>query len=119
MIRYSSSPAPGCEPLNLECPSGLLSARGLACRALLCCAWQHAVFAGDPALAASLQESGHAVVHRGRADDPRLAELNQDAAFSRGDEVRRDFHRPQLVRASSVASHSLILAGFSGLSCPA
>ena len=78
-------------------------------RALLGGARQHSVFAGHPAFARAFQKRGHAIVHRGRDDHARVARFNQHAAFGAGNEIRSDFHRPQIFRRASICSQEKLL----------
>ena len=61
---------------------------------------QHGVLAGDPALAAVLQERRHPLLDRGGADDPGLAGADRAPSPRDFQPVGRDGERAQLVRAS-------------------
>ena len=69
------------EPLDLLRPPGLLAFGGLARRAAVRGARQHAVLGGDPALTAAAQEARHAVLDARGAQHARVAERHQHRAF--------------------------------------
>src|SRR6266481_5170735 len=105
LVRHRAQRSPD-QSLNFQGSAGLFSPRCLARRTFLGGARQHSVFAGNPAFAAPLQKTGHAVIDAGSADYPRVPQLDQHTSFGRGDKVRRDFQGTHLLRGPAVGSHS-------------
>src|SRR5581483_9125 len=91
------------EALNLHrAPAG--AALGLAGRAGMRGARQHPVLRRHPALILALQKRRHFVLDRSRADDARVAHLDQTGAFRIGHEAARQLRRAHLIAAASVYS---------------
>ena len=92
------------QPLNFQRAPRRPSAHGFARRALLGRPRKHAVLARYPTLSLSFQERRHAVVHRRRANHPRVPDFNQHAPFGAGDKVGRHLDRADLIVRPSIAS---------------
>jgi hypothetical protein len=106
------------EALNFKRAATLLAARSFASRALLSGARQHTVFARDPAFASAFQKRRDAVIDGSRTNHPGFAQLNQDAAFSLGNEIRHDLHSADLVGSTPVASHESSQSRLLGCNSP-
>ena len=94
------------QALDFERPATLLAARSLARRPGVRGARQHAVFGGDPALAAATLEARHAGLHGGGAEHLGMAELDQHRALGMAREMARKTHRAQLIGRTSARSHA-------------
>src|SRR5262249_5214749 len=66
---------------------------------------QHRVLGGEPALPLAGEERRHAVLDRRRAQDVRVAELDERRAFGVLLEAGLDRERAELIGASSVGAH--------------
>ena len=85
------------EALDFLGAAGLLAGRRLAPRALMGGARQHAVFGGDPALAAALQPRRHALFERGGAQHMRVAEADEAGALGMAGEAALEADGAQFV----------------------
>ena len=92
------------QSLNLDCPPRLLPPRRFTRRAVFGRARQHAVFAGDPAFAATLEKSRHAIVDGRGANHARISQFDQHTSFRVLDVVRRDEDGTERVRGAAVSS---------------
>ena len=75
---------------------------------------QHAVLGGDPAAALAAHPARHAVLDRGRADDARVADADEDRSLGELQVVGNDLHRPQLVRDAAVGRRPATRVGAAG-----
>ena len=97
------------QPLDLLRASRLPAFGGLAPRARVGRARQHAVFGGEPALPLALQERRHALLDARRAQHARLPGFDQHRAFGVRREAARDAQRPQLVGAPAACAWLLVM----------
>src|SRR5205807_7569752 len=66
----------------------------------------HGVLAGDPALAATLQERRHLLLDRRGAQNPRFAHSDHARRRSCGEKARLDLDRPNLLRSAPVGAYA-------------
>src|SRR5450755_3238181 len=100
------------EALDLLRASALLAFRGFAAHARVGRTRQHSIFGGEPAATLALEESRHAFIDRGRAQNMCFAALDQRRAFCVPGVVARDRHRAQLVGMAAARA-----VGHRSLSC--
>src|SRR5439155_11629663 len=92
------------QPLDLLRPTADAAARRLALHARVRRPWQHAVLRRDPPAARVAQETRHAVFVAHRAQDLRVAELDQCRALGVAQVIRGNRHRPQVIGPAAIAS---------------
>ncbi len=96
MIDGGAERAPD-QALDLHRPSALLAAGGFALHPVGGRPRQHPVFRRDPAPARPLEERRDLLLHRRRAEHPRLPDFDERGAFRVLDPSGADHDRPQLV----------------------
>jgi hypothetical protein len=92
------------QPGNLVGPAADFAADRFAIVAGIGRPGQHGVFGRNPPLAAAPSPPGHAVLDRGRAQHPRVAELDQHRSLGVGEPLPGDGYGTKLVRVAAILS---------------